>query len=629
MTVQGYASSTSVVAGGTLALHLSANPAGKSKVFVQRLGVNPAPVLWCTPSLSTRTVPVDGYLPPGYGWPVTTGIPVIPSGWASGLYRLTDIAGTFILDFVVRPLTPGGTSKRLLLADFITPEAYNKNGGNSLHTGTPRNWRVSLNRPPYGPPLAPAPWSYDKLMLEWLYNAAHSYPVEVASNLDLHSTPTLLDPYDCVILAGRAESWSKEIFDGLEAFVTKGGNLVSLSGNTGFRQVRFQDSNRSLFGYLNSLTDTNPDLGLQTVAFGQTPVHRPQNRVLGVGWTHGGADGGGTAQPYTIQFPGHWAFAGVTGSVTGVAAGSFVDAAPFTTEPTPTPYPRVLRESDTALSTVVLASADLTTWPGKPGMATMALGTRGGMVFSGGSSDWLQHIADPALLQITKNVLTRMTTRRVFDWEQLGPTNGVVAMASVEDRLFCVSGNVLWVRHPVLANADWRQVGAATNMVHLAGARGLLFALDASNQLYYWRPLIEPPTWTPIGTGTTPAVPPTTITTMGSLGAMLYGTDAAGKMWCRAASTVVAAWLAVASIPQNAGVTKLCSYNGMLLAATSNNGLVRSNKDFVEESTAWVNVGSCSGAGGLAVVEQMLFMATSQNLLWWLDLRHPTMDLKA
>jgi hypothetical protein len=59
------------------------------------------------------------------------------------------------------------------------------------------------------------------------------------------------------------------------------------------------------------------------------------------------------------------------------------DAAPFVDEPEG--YPRVTGEEGTPLSYVVLASADLRSWGGKPGMATMGLLLRNGTVFNGGS----------------------------------------------------------------------------------------------------------------------------------------------------------------------------------------------------------------------------------------------------
>jgi hypothetical protein len=70
----------------------------------------------------------------------------------------------------------------------------------------------------------------------------------------------------------------------------------------------------------------------------------------------------------------------------------------------------------------------------------------------------------------------------------------------------------------------------------------------------------------------------------------------------------------------------MASYNGVLLASTSDNRLLRTGLDFPEESRAWVDIHHCNFSKALAVVDGMLFVATSENRLWWLDLRHGALD---
>jgi hypothetical protein len=88
----------------------------------------------------------------------------------------------------------------------------------------------------------------------------------------------------------------------------------------------------------------------------------------------------------------------------------------------------------------------------------------------------------------------------------------------------------------------------------------------------------------------------------------------------------VPAWTHVGSMPANTAINAMTSYNGVLFASTSTNRLLRSGFDFVQESRAWIDIHHCNFARGLAVVDGMLFVATSENLLWWLDLRHRDLD---
>jgi hypothetical protein len=63
----------------------------------------------------------------------------------------------------------------------------------------------------------------------------------------------------------------------------------------------------------------------------------------------------------------------------------------------------------------------------------------------------------------------------------------------------------------------------------------------------------------------------------------------------------------------------MAAYQDILFAATNDFRLLRTQPDFVYECTAWVEVHHCNYATALAVVDTMLFVTTTQNRLWWLD----------
>jgi hypothetical protein len=550
----------------------------------------------------------------------------IPTTWPSGFYEMRakgpgESNHTRVLELVVRAANPGSTSKVLFAADFVTEQAYNGEGGASLYwaAGGGRGSKVSLRRP-----LNPLRNHLD--FVRWL--SSKGYLVECASLVDLHTNATLLDSYDCLIFGPHAEYWSKEMRDQVEAFVEAGGNLMSLSGNTCFRQVRFEDVNCTLVGYKNAKADPHPDLRRQTVAFAQPPVNRPPNTMLGVGWTHGAfRESSGPAAAYQVHFPAHWALAGAPlkpGNVTNAILTYETDANDFAMEDEG--YPRVTGEEGTPLSTVVLASADLgSVWHGKAGMATATLTVRHGMVFSAGTTDWFRclgaGVADPAVDRITRNVLDRLRTRRVFDWELVGHAENVVGMAAVDSKLFCAtSANLLWRRYPVLAEVVWSQIGHANNVVAMAATRGLLFAVTSDNVLWYRRPVEANINWTQAGTA------PAGLRALCASGSTLYAIDGTGKLSARPASKAAAAWTPVLNFPVRPTIVAMTSYNGVLLASTSDNRLLRTGIDFPEESRAWVDIHHCNFSRALAVVDGMLFVATSENRLWWLDLRHRALD---
>jgi hypothetical protein len=82
--------------------------------------------------------------------------------------------------------------------------------------------------------------------------------------------------------------------------------------------------------------------------------------------------------------------------------------------------------------------------------------------------------------------------------------------------------------------------------------------------------------------------------------------------------------LTYSEIGTDPAVKAMSSYADILLASTDDNRLLRSPSDFASEMLApargWAPIFHCDFSTGLAVIEWMLFVATSKNRLWRLDL---------
>jgi hypothetical protein len=59
----------------------------------------------------------------------------------------------------------------------------------------------------------------------------------------------------------------------------------------------------------------------------------------------------------------------------------------------------------------------------------------------------------------------------------------------------------------------------------------------------------------------------------------------------------------------------------VLFGATTNNRLLRTQPDLIYESASWADVHHCNFSTALAVVDTMMYVTTTENLLWWIDLR--------
>lgn len=289
-----------------------------------------------------------------------------PPTWPQGFYRLAE-GGNDIFTFVVRPEQEqrGVASKVVLHVPFLTSTAYNNAGGKSLYgfnsdpnqDEASRARQVSLDRPG----STPGSDAGEGRLIRWL--EIEGVAIEYCSSVDLHAIPNLLADYECLVIVGHDEYWTKQMRDEAERFVASGGNMIVLSGNTCYRAVRLERENRLVVFHKYAGSDPNRNSDEATVAWAEPPLNRPQNSLLGVGFTEGAFGGGRTA--YKIRFPSHWVFAGVSGDTTSTFMHYETDAATYVDEPEG--YPRVTGAENTPLAFTVLASADLRSWGGKAG----------------------------------------------------------------------------------------------------------------------------------------------------------------------------------------------------------------------------------------------------------------------
>jgi N,N-dimethylformamidase len=83
----------------------------------------------------------------------------------------------------------------------------------------------------------------DRLTQGWLEKEGYSY--DVLSDLDLHEEAGVLDGYKVLFVVGHSEYWSAEAYKAVARYLSLGGSIVCLSGNTMFWRVSF-DADRSV-----------------------------------------------------------------------------------------------------------------------------------------------------------------------------------------------------------------------------------------------------------------------------------------------------------------------------------------------------------------------------------------------
>ena len=76
----------------------------------------------------------------------------------------------------------------------------------------------------------------------WLTEAGYDY--DVITDYDLHSNPDMLKDYKVLVINGHSEYWSLEAYNGVDRFLSQGGNAIVMSGNTMFWRVTYDDEGK-------------------------------------------------------------------------------------------------------------------------------------------------------------------------------------------------------------------------------------------------------------------------------------------------------------------------------------------------------------------------------------------------
>jgi hypothetical protein len=304
--VWGYADRHSIHRGETfnvMLAHRPHRPDFKGRIEIYRIGFYPDArdrervwlsdyfVIEAPEQVSATTASL------GAGW--TSSSSIDTEDWRSGYYSI-DVFGedgqrdSDVAFMVVVDDTPKGDI--LVKLSTNTYQAYSRFGGHSLYTqtiGDDAGAMVSFDRP-----TASHFFDYEYYYVTWLEELAQKENLRVSyiTDFDLHSNGDWPNGYKLFISLGHDEYWSKEEFDAIERRLFElGKNMLILSGNTGYWQVRYADLDRP---------PGAPDYGRQMICFKmadepitrRTPAwkmlitakfrdqsRRPETMLLGVG----------------------------------------------------------------------------------------------------------------------------------------------------------------------------------------------------------------------------------------------------------------------------------------------------------------------------------------------------------
>jgi hypothetical protein len=164
--------------------------------------------------------------------------------WPSGLYfaRVRDRGGhVFFAPFVLRA-APNMKARVAVVIPTNTWQAYNFRDDDA--DGVPNSWyadeavsTVDVSRPFLHRGVPPHFRSYDLSFIRWLGLTARTPDFLTDDDLERLSSKALLAHYDLIVFPGHHEYVTEHVYNVVEAYRDRGGNLMFLSANNFFRRV--------------------------------------------------------------------------------------------------------------------------------------------------------------------------------------------------------------------------------------------------------------------------------------------------------------------------------------------------------------------------------------------------------
>jgi hypothetical protein len=299
--IEGFASQVSALPGDDLALFVNTT-ARSFHVEAYRMGYYQG--LAGRLIETTDTYPGTSQPPPT----VTPGVNTVNCPWEPSLMlRITDRwpPGNYLLKLVGSggeqqyiPLTvrDDTSSATYVMQNSVSCwQAYNLWGGYSLYFGVAGTGQDFANRArivsfdrPYPQTWAQGAADFFGNEFPLLYQMEQlGLDMTYWTDVDLHTSPTLLLRHKALFTLGHDEYWSTEMRDAVQSALASGVNLAFLGANACYRQIRLDPSsvgpNRLQTCYKDASEDplsaTYPEL--TTVDWNQYPLDDPESSLIG------------------------------------------------------------------------------------------------------------------------------------------------------------------------------------------------------------------------------------------------------------------------------------------------------------------------------------------------------------
>jgi len=447
--IEGYASATSVNAGGSISFFVSTSDSLYTMDFYRIGWYGGAggrevlgPISRQGGLQSTPTANDFGTFECNWTNPYVLNV---SATWTSGIY-LVKLTGSSsgkqsYIQFVVRE--DSRNSAYLFQRSITTDQAYNNwpgpaANGKSLYTfnssGNVAAVKVSFNRPYF---IDSDSHNYSQVgagfFLRWEINMArwmekNGYDVTYCTNIDVHENPNLLLTHKAFLSVGHDEYWSWQMRENVEVARDAGVGLGFFAADVSYWQIRLEGSpvtgqaDRTQVAYKSSASsDPTTDVCHLTTWWRNNSCKPSEQALVGAEYTayNVGCPSNSSCADVVIADASNWALAGtglVNGSHIPGVLGYEVDGLVQSDSP---PGTALIAHSPIGTGAIQDASpapayaySDIVTYTAATGATVFSVGT---IQWSWALDDWGGGTQRPSMLnaaaqQITLNVLARLVT---------------------------------------------------------------------------------------------------------------------------------------------------------------------------------------------------------------------------
>jgi len=247
----------------------------------------------------------------------------------SGVYLVEGIV-PLIVKYTPPGELPSKKADIVILYPTNTVAAYNAAGGRSMYSRPTPAPIVSFKRPVGDE----ANLAFFNAFLEWFASIQLPYSLGYVADIDLEDYSEIADAKLLVVI-GHSEYWTRRARENFDQFVRRGGNVLLLSGNNMWWQVRYSDDRSQLICYKRAPDPIGNPL-LKTVNWTESILDYPTLPSVGADFPHGGF---GIVSPefdgFRVLSPESPAFCGLSvesGNVLGIRTEEY-DGAPLLNNP--------------------------------------------------------------------------------------------------------------------------------------------------------------------------------------------------------------------------------------------------------------------------------------------------------